>query len=72
MLSTAMKSESKKPAAGKFISRRTKGRLVRWVGLLALAGLLAMATLPSSHRDAGNGLGVDHITADQGVSTWHG
>jgi hypothetical protein len=40
--------------------------------LLALAGLLAMATLPSSHREAGNGLGVPNITADQGVSTWHG
>ena len=72
MLSMATKSESKKPAAGKLMSRRTKGRVVRWVGLLALAGLLAMATLPSSHRSAGNGLGVDHITADQGVSTWHG
>jgi len=51
----------------KFKSGRTKGRLVRWVGLLALAGLLAMATLPGSHRS-----GTDHITADQGVSIWHG
>jgi hypothetical protein len=72
MLSMATKSETKKPAAGKLMSRRTKGRVVRWVGLLALAGLLAMATLPSSHREAGNGLGVPNITADQGVSTWHG
>lgn len=72
MLSMATKSESKKPAAGKLMSRRTKGRVVRWVGLLALAGLLAMATLPSSHRSAGKRLGVDHITAVQGVSTWHG
>lgn len=54
------------------MSRRTKGLLVRWVGLLALAGLLAMATLPSSHRDTGKELGVPHITADQGAWTWHG
>lgn len=67
-----MISESKKTASGNFMSRRTKARVVRWVGLLALAGLLAMATLPSSHRGSGNGLGVPHITADQGVSTWHG
>jgi hypothetical protein len=72
MIPEAMKSESQKPTSGKFMARRTKGRVVRWIGLLALAGLLAMATLPSSHREAGNGLGVPHITADQGVSTWHG
>lgn len=72
MMPEAMTSESKEPTSGKFMSRRTKGRVVRWVGLLALAGLLAMATLPSSHRETGNGLGVPHITADQGVAIWHG
>lgn len=51
-------------------SRRTKGRLARWVGLLALAGLLAMATLPTDQRRGDDG--VEHITADQGVSKWHG
>ena len=51
-------------------SRRTKGRFVRWVGLLALAGLLAMATLPGGHRQVDESGG--NITADQGVSTWHG
>lgn len=61
---------TKKFAAGFLVSKRTKACLARWVGLLALAGLLAMATLPGSHRPSDDD--VAHITADQGVSTWHG
>jgi hypothetical protein len=56
--------------AGNFSSRRTNGRFTRWVGLLALAGLLTVATLPCGPRQGDDG--VEHITADQGVSTWHG
>lgn len=57
-------------ATGNSASGRTKRRLVRWVGLLALAGLLAMATLPAGTRQIDEGM--EHIIADQGVSTWHG
>lgn len=45
-----------------------RDRLARWIGFLALAALLAMATLPisSDRRD----LAVGHIT--HWSSPWHG
>jgi hypothetical protein len=46
---------------------RTNDRIARWVSFLALAALLAMATLPGTpmHRDVA-------ATSTHWSSTWHG
>ena len=52
--------------------RKTENRIAKWVGLLALAGLLAIATLPAhnarhTHADE---FGTAQIEA--GGQPWHG
>ena len=54
------------------IDRSTQNKLAKWVGLLALAGLLAIATLPShpgQHATAGE---VGSVRFEQGDTAWHG
>lgn len=47
---------------------KTRGRVARWVSFLALAALLAMATLPiTPHRHAATASNITHWS-----STWHG
>lgn len=50
------------------LSAKTRDRIARWISLLALAALLAMATLPASpsHRD------VAADTSTHWSETWHG
>ena len=52
--------------------RKTENRVAKWVGLLALAGLLAIATLPlhNGHRTHGDEIGTAQIEA--GGQPWHG
>lgn len=50
--------------------RRRSDNLAKWVGLLALAGLLAIATLPPKsghHADD-----VDATAIASGAASWHG
>lgn len=54
------------PTSG-HIARRRKQRLVQWIGLLAMAGLLAIATLPQHE-----GRHADARDLSDGVPTWHG
>jgi hypothetical protein len=54
------------------VTRKTRDRIARWIGFLALVALLAMATLPvtpdqrdvAAHRDTGN------VTPQS--APWHG
>jgi hypothetical protein len=50
------------------LSAKTRNRIARWISFLALAALLAMATLPAgpSHRD----VAADYNT--HWSETWHG
>lgn len=64
--STSMRPTSTRVAPG-HLARRRKQRVVQWVGLLAMAGLLAIATLPqhpARHADAAD--------FTKGAPTWHG
>jgi hypothetical protein len=54
------------------IDRSTQNKFAKWVSLLALAGLLAIATLPShpgKHAAAGE---VGSVRFEQGDAAWHG
>lgn len=54
------------------IDRSTRNKLAKWVSLLALAGLLAIATLPShpgQHAAAGE---LGSVRVEQGDAAWHG
>lgn len=52
--------------------RKTENRVAKWVGLLALAGLLAIATLPPhrGHRTQADEIGTVQI--ENGGLPWHG
>ncbi len=51
--------------------RKTENRIAKWVGLLALAGLLAIATLPGgSGRHAADEIGTAQV--ETGGMPWHG
>lgn len=52
--------------------RKTENRVAKWVGLLALAGLLAIATLPArtSHHPRLDEFGTAQV--ETGGLPWHG
>ncbi len=54
------------------VARRRKDRLVKWVGLLALAGLLAIATLPTHRGQHASADGSMLQQSGSGDSPWHG
>lgn len=54
------------------ISEATRYRIARWAGLIALAGLLAIATLPSKPRDASGDAATLETVPVLEKSTWHG